>query len=163
MHELTDIERIKRQKELIEELGNHYARGGGQQICGRILGLLLFSDAEEFTFDDIVSELQVSKSSVSVALNNLLLTNKVEYITRPGDRKRYFRIKSKPMDEAIEDLMRSINELYDLEVKAYSLKSDKQSRSSQNIKKMIDGITFFRTHLNEFKMKMIYGDLNNNH
>ncbi|MCQ2253463.1 MAG: hypothetical protein MJZ61_08435 [Bacteroidales bacterium] len=163
MVELTDIERIKRQKELIEELGNHLARGGGQQLCGRILGLLSFSDAEEFTFDEIVSQLQVSKSSVSVALNNLLLTNKVEYITRSGDRKRYFRVKSKPMDEAIEDMMKSINELYDLEVKAYSLKPDKGSRTAQNIQNMIQGISFFRTHLNDYKMKLMYGDFNNNH
>lgn len=162
MTELTDIERINRQKELIEELGNHVARHGGQQLCGRILGLLSFSDAEEFTFDEIVSELQVSKSSVSVAINNLLMTNKIEYFTRSGDRKRYFRIKSKPMGEAIEEMMKDINHLYELQQKALSLKPDKESRSAKNIQKMIQGIGFFRQTLDEYKMKLVYGDFNNN-
>ncbi len=159
MTEFTDIERISRQKELIEELGNHLSRHGGQQLCGRILGLLSFSDAEEFTFDEIVSELQVSKSSVSVALNNLLATNKVEYFTRAGDRKRYFRIKTKPMGEAIEEMMNDIQSIYQLQQKALSLKPDKESRSAKNIQKMIQGISFFRQALDEFKMKALYGNI----
>lgn len=162
MVELTDIERVNKQKELIEELGNHLSRHGGQQLCGRILGLLSFSDAEEFTFDEIISELQVSKSSVSVALNNLLATNKVEYFTRAGDRKRYFRIKTKPIGEAVEEMMNDMQAIYQIQQKALSLKPDKESRSAKNIQKMIQGITFFRQALDEYKMKLIYGDLNKN-
>ncbi len=158
MTQISDIERINKQKELIEELGNHLARHGGQQLCGRILGLLSFSDAEEFTFDEIVSQLQVSKSSVSVAINTLLMTNKIEYFTRSGDRKRYFRIKSKPMTEAIEEMMKDINLLYELQKKAFSLKPDKESRSAKNIEKMIQGISFFRRTLDEYKMNLMYGD-----
>lgn len=158
MTQISDIERINKQKELIEELGNHLARHGGQQLSGRILGLLSFSDAEEFTFDEIVSQLQVSKSSVSVAINTLLMTNKIEYFTRSGDRKRYFRIKSKPMTEAIEEMMKDINLLYELQKKAFSLKPDKESRSAKNIEKMIQGISFFRRTLDEYKMNLMYGD-----
>ncbi len=159
MAELTDIERIARQKELIEELGNHLNRHGGHQLCGRIIGLLSFSDAEDFTFDEIVSELQVSKSSVSVALNNLLATNKIEYFTRAGDRKRYFRIKIKPIGEAIEEMMHDINAICQLQKQALSLKPDKESRSAKNIQKMIQGITFFRQALDEYKIKLMYGNL----
>ncbi len=159
MTQISDIERINKQKELIEELGNHLARHGGQQLCGRIVGLLSFSDAEEFTFDEIVSQLKVSKSSVSVAINTLLMTNKVEYFTRPGDRKRYFRIKTRPMGEAIEEMMNEINKLYDLQRKALTLKPDTESRSAKNISKMIQGISFFRQALDDYKMKLMYGDM----
>jgi DNA-binding transcriptional regulator GbsR (MarR family) len=34
--------------------------------------------------------LNISKSATSTALNMLMMTQKVTYTTRPGDRKRYF-------------------------------------------------------------------------
>ena len=35
--------------------------------------------------------LQISKSAASNAINKLLSIDKVDYITKPGNRKRYFR------------------------------------------------------------------------
>jgi len=159
MTELTDNERISRQKELIEEFGNHMQQTGGQQLCGRILGLLTFSDADEFTFDEIVQELQVSKSSVSVALNTLLMTNKVEYFTRPGDRKRYFRVKVMPMDAAINEMMAKVNYVYEIHQKALQLKADKNSNTAKHINNILSGISFFRQMLDNYKVQLIYGNL----
>jgi HTH-type transcriptional regulator, glycine betaine synthesis regulator len=44
------------------------------------------------TFDDIVKFLNASKSSISNSLNYFLQRNRIVYFTKPGDRKRYFKI-----------------------------------------------------------------------
>ena len=71
-------ERIKKQKQLIETMGQHYEKEGMQPVAGRTLALLMVMDKEEFTFDEIIEELQISKSSASVALKFLQLKNIIE-------------------------------------------------------------------------------------
>lgn len=62
-----------------------------QPAIAKILALLLVSDDPELTFDEIRETLGISKSAASMAINQLLTANKIEYKTRLGDRKRYFR------------------------------------------------------------------------
>ena len=81
----------ERKRELIEKIGVFHEKFGFQPVAARIYGLLLVSDKSELTFDEIREELQVSKSAVSTALNLLLTMKQIDYITKPGERKRYFR------------------------------------------------------------------------
>src|SRR6056297_602041 len=101
-------ERLKKQKELIEEIGIYYDKEGFQPIAGRILGLLMVMDKERFTFDEIVEELQISKSSASNTLRNLEMRGDIEYITLPGERKRYFQINRKDPLSIIEEFEKKI-------------------------------------------------------
>ena len=68
---MTPEERVKQQKELIETIGLLYDKKGFQPIAGRIIALLTVMDKELFTFDEIVQELQISKSSASNTLRIL--------------------------------------------------------------------------------------------
>lgn len=86
MIHLTD-----KQKELIERFGVYSEREGSSPAPARIIALLLVSDETELTFESIYQTLQISKSAASNAINSLLTSEKIEYITKPGDRKRYFR------------------------------------------------------------------------
>ena len=95
-------ERIQKQKLLIESMGRHFDKEGFQPIAGRILALLMVMDKEQYTFEEIVEELNISKSSASNALKNLEIRQVIEYVTLPGDRKRYFRIKRQNCFSAIE-------------------------------------------------------------
>ena len=81
----------EKQKQLVERVGVAHEREGLPPAVARILGLLLVADETEHTFEEIQAELGLSKSAVSNALNFLLMSKSIEYITRPGDRKRYFR------------------------------------------------------------------------
>ena len=81
----------KDQLDLIERFGVHHAKQGHRPAAGRIIGLLLVSPDRELTFDQIRETLALSKSATSTALTFLQAAGSVEYITRPGDRKRYFR------------------------------------------------------------------------
>lgn len=89
----TKMDSIKlndKQLALIEKLGLIF-ENGLQPAAARIAALLLVSDRLELTFDEIRELLNLSKSATSNALNLLLTMEKIEYITKPGDRKRYFK------------------------------------------------------------------------
>lgn len=149
---MTTEERIRRQKELIETLGIQYDKEGLQHITGRIIGLLTIMDKEQFTFDEIVEELQISKSSASNALRTLELRNFIEYTTKSGDRKRYFQIKKLP------DKFSLINE-HEAKLKKTSeffqsileLKADKNSANAVMIGNMMNMINFFLSKFEELK------------
>ena len=85
-----EIKLTQKQKELIEKNGVYLERSGMAPAQARILSLLLISDRIELTFDEIYQTLQISKSSASTAINSLLASERIEYHTKPGDRKRYF-------------------------------------------------------------------------
>lgn len=67
----------------------------GQQLAplaARILATLILTGKKGMTFDELVCNLQAGKSSISTHLDQLQLTNRIKYFTKPGDRKRYFII-----------------------------------------------------------------------
>ncbi len=81
----------EKQKQLVERVGVAHEREGLSPAAARILGMLLVADETEHTFEEIQAELGLSKSAVSNALNFLLSAKSIDYITRPGDRRRYFK------------------------------------------------------------------------
>lgn len=142
-------ERIKKQRELIEKIGLYFDKEGFQPIAGRILGLLMVMDKEQFTFDEIVEELQISKSSASNALKNLEIREDIEYITQPGDRKRYFQVRKQDkfnLIKSFEKKMRHTMEMFDWII---SLKADKNSSNAVFLKEMKDTMEFVLTQLNK--------------
>ncbi len=84
-------------KELVEEIGVVVEKAGFQPAVGRVLGCLMVSDPPYKSFDEIQRYLGISKSAVSNALNGLMSREMVDYITLPGDRKRYFRLAAHGM------------------------------------------------------------------
>ncbi|MDA3865226.1 MAG: hypothetical protein PF489_00600 [Salinivirgaceae bacterium] len=146
-------ERIKKQLELIETMGRIFEREGMQPVVGRIMALLMVMDKEMFTFDQIVEELQISKSSASVGLKILQASNSIEYTTIPGDRKRYFRIKSQDPLSLMEDIKRKIEEKRGILTQVLELKADPESRNSQFFKNLIYIMNHFLEKYEKHKEK----------
>jgi len=98
-------------RKLIEEIGLHFEKN--QQLsplASRIYAMMILSPADGHTFDEILSTTEASKSSVSTQLNLLLQLKKVEYFTKTGDRKRYFRANKMYLKSNLEDYYESISE-----------------------------------------------------
>jgi DNA-binding transcriptional regulator GbsR (MarR family) len=142
-------ERIKKQRELIEKIGLYFDKEGFQPIAGRILGLLMVMDKEQFTFDEIVEELQISKSSASNALKNLEIREDIEYITQPGDRKRYFQVRKQDKFTLIKGFEKKMSQSMDMFDCILSLKADKNSSNAVFLKEMKDTMEFVLTQLNK--------------
>jgi len=152
---MTTEERIRRQKELVEQAGRFYDKKGLQPIAGRIIGLLTVMDKEHFTFDEIVEELQVSKSSVSNAIKILEVTDAIEYTTVPGDRKRYFQLKKKERFALIDEHRNMLTTSRDYLKQVLELKVSRQSENSVFIKSLIEMLDFFLDRFEELKKEFI--------
>ena len=94
---------------LIEELGVLNEQSGMQPAAARIMALLMISDKTELTFEEIYETLNISKSAARNAINFLLSTDKVEYITQPGERRRYFRCKLKSLKDGVQKSMAGLD------------------------------------------------------
>ena len=148
---MKESERIQKQKELIEWIGRNNERDGFQPVTARILGLLMVMDKEEYTFDEIVDEMQISKSSASNALKNLELRGAIEYITYPGDRKCYFRFISGDINEMIVEIEKRMQQKLDITKQVLELKKNPNSRNAKFLINVLEGMNFFVEHLDKLK------------
>jgi len=101
-----------KQKDLkikVEELGVMLERLGRTPVSARVFAYLLVNDPPERTFDDIVTFLNVSKSSVSVALKTLQAEDNVVYKTYSGDRKKYFMISTDGWTKNIKESAKNLS------------------------------------------------------
>ncbi|HSH51573.1 MAG TPA: hypothetical protein VK982_07605, partial [Bacteroidales bacterium] len=128
----------KKQKDLIEEIGIYFDKEGFQPIAGRILALLMVMDKERFSFDEIVEELQISKSSASITLRNLEMRGDIEYITLPGERKRYFQINRKDTFSLIDEFEKKISNTKEVLSYVLELKEDQNSPNAVFFKELRD-------------------------
>ena len=55
-----------------------------------ILSYIILTGKAGTTFEDLVTNLGASKSTISTHLNHLQDLKKIEYFTKTGDRKKYF-------------------------------------------------------------------------
>jgi DNA-binding transcriptional regulator GbsR (MarR family) len=75
----------------IERMGLVLELEGLPRIAGRIFGLLLVSESAR-SLDDLASELQVSKGSVSTNARLLEQRGLLERLCRPADRRDYYSV-----------------------------------------------------------------------
>jgi DNA-binding transcriptional regulator GbsR (MarR family) len=88
-------------RQFIESMGVFFERYGVSRIGGRILGLLMVAE-RELTLDDIAGALGVSRASVSTNARFLTLYGMAQLVTRPGDRRDYYRLPPDTWAHAME-------------------------------------------------------------
>lgn len=132
---------------LIEELGIHYEKSGMQPAASRIFALLMISDRNELTFEEIYETLNMSKSAVSNALNLLIGTNLVEYITRPGERKRYFRFKVKSLKEGIQRSMDNLEVFNDLLKQVLAQRPEETKEINEGLEDTVGFLDFMKVEV----------------
>jgi DNA-binding transcriptional regulator GbsR (MarR family) len=148
---MTSEERIRKQKELVEAVGQTYAKKGLPHTTGRILGLLTVMDKEEYTFDEIVEELQISKASASNSLRMLEMKNVIEYNTVAGDRKRYFRLRKQERFSLIDEHVTTMKETRDFLQTVLDLKANKTSDNAVLLGTFIEMLNFYLDKFIELK------------
>ena len=90
-------------------------------VAARIKSYIILKGKSGTTFEDLVSDLCASKSTISTHLNHLQDLKKIVYFTKPGDRKKYFTINKDSICLGIDALVESWSsekELH-LEIKKY--------------------------------------------
>jgi DNA-binding transcriptional regulator GbsR (MarR family) len=85
----------------IEMMGRHFEEEGVARIAGRLFGLLMLVERDS-TLDELAEALKVSKGSVSSNARLLEEWGVAERITRPGDRRDYYRIAADMSERLVE-------------------------------------------------------------
>ncbi len=139
----------RQQLDLVERIGVLHDRFGMRPAEGRILGLLLVSTESELTFDQIRAILDLSKSATSTALHNLQAIGTVEYRTRPGDRKRYFRKSYADWEGAFVQRGLRYLEIRHLLVEALEFKAKEDAESRISLERMVEFLEFLDQTMND--------------
>lgn len=134
-------------KQLIEELGIHNENSGIQPAASRIFALLVISDRNELSFEEIYQTLEISKSAASNAVNLLIGTQRVEYITRPGERKRYFRCKVKSLNDGIERHLQNVEVFNSLLKRVLLQRTEKTKEFNEALVEVVGFLDFMRIEL----------------
>ncbi len=141
------VKLTEKQKELIERLGVFNEENGYPPAISRILSLLLVSPETALSFDQIRETLNLSKSACSNALNLLLTLGKIEYITKPGDRKRYFRNKITSWQKDIKEGYKKINSASDILEEVLENRPGSTTEFNQSLKDLISFMKFLKNQL----------------
>jgi DNA-binding transcriptional regulator GbsR (MarR family) len=110
---MSEIKLTKDQQELIERVGVTFESHGMAPAPARVSALLMVVGQTELPFEEISRLLNLSKSATSNAINLLLSLGRLEYITKPGERRRYFRVKPRNWRE---DVVRNLETMAKMSV-----------------------------------------------
>lgn len=132
------------QKELIEKLGVYFEDSGMQPVTARVQALLLIADHTELTFEEIQNILGISKSSTSGAINMLLTLKRIEYITRPGDRKRYFRSRIRDWQLQFKEKIDGLANIAVIYNEVLEQRNPDTTDFNYSLKELINFLEFFK-------------------
>ncbi len=133
----TQLPITEEQLQLVEKLGVMFEGPGLQPAAARITALLIVSDKIELTFDEIRETLKLSKSATSNALNLLLNVKRIEYITKPGDRKRYFRSDINCWKDGMSEKFLEVAKLSQVLKEVHAQRTADTPEFNQNLGEMI--------------------------
>ena len=77
----------------IEEVGLKLEQSGMTRMAGRVLGALLVADPAEQSAEELAETLQASRGSISGSTRYLIQLGFIERVSKPGERRDYFRNK----------------------------------------------------------------------
>lgn len=80
-------------RQFIENVGDMIDEHGFPHMAGRVVGALLVCVPSQLTLDELATELQASKGSISMATQLLLRLSVIEKVSIPGERRRFYRIR----------------------------------------------------------------------
>lgn len=132
------MEQASKEKErLVEAIGVHFEKTLQlPPLASRIYALFILDSKTGHSFDEIIALSQCSKSSVSTNVNLLLQSGIMEYFTKPGDRKRYFRLQKDYLKVNLGKTKQKIHEELNLleKISDYNLKYNEEKY--ENFKKI---------------------------
>jgi DNA-binding transcriptional regulator GbsR (MarR family) len=110
-------------KEVTEELGVYFEQNKLlSPLSARIFSMLILTDKDGLSFDEIIEGLDSCKSSVSTNLQLLQTQGRVVYFTKPGDRKRYFKIAPNDIFVQLDKKIQQWEKERSIHLKVYNFK-----------------------------------------
>lgn len=107
-------------------------------LAARILADLVLKGKKGETFENLVRDLNASKSTIFTHLTNLQASQRITYYTKPGDRKKYFILSPNALIHSMDEMITNWNEERDIHLEILSYKKDVNSELSKNSEEKFD-------------------------
>ncbi len=125
----------KKKAHLVEKLGVFIEKKDSlAPLAARILAYVILTGKQGTTFEDLVSNLCASKSTISTHLNHLYDLKRLNYYTKPGDRKKYYVINVDSMMQKISDMLEDWKREKELHLEMIEFKKEMNNYLTDEIK-----------------------------
>lgn len=139
-------------QELIEAFAFVYKADNYPPIAGKILGLFLISDEKHFTFEDIMTNINASKSATSKALKFLIDLDEVSFMfSEKNKRKRLFYFNSKGVVKRFEKII----EAHTIETVLLKEVLENRNDDNEEMNKLIKNTIAFNEDILDFITKKV--------
>lgn len=116
---------VSKREKLIEKLGVHIEhKERVAPLAARIIASLILRGKKGATFDNLVCELQASKSAISTNLTTLQAMDRIIYYTKPGDRKKYYLLNPNSWINTTNEMIANWNTERDLHLEISDYKKE---------------------------------------
>jgi len=145
--------KVKDRKEnLIEKMGVHLeSREQLAPLGARILATLVLKGRKGETFENLVTELKASKSTIFTHLTTLQASHRITYYTKPGDRKKYFILSPNALIRTMNETIQNwkVEREIHLEITNYKVDFNKELPKNSEEKFDIDFHTEYINYLEQ--------------
>ncbi|ARN77484.1 transcriptional regulator [Nonlabens spongiae] len=120
---------------LVEKLGVFFEKKKDMApVASRIFAFIILTGKQGTTFDDLVTKLCASKSTISTHLNHLQDLKKISYFTKTGDRKKYFIHNKETMVQDLGNIVLEWKNEKHLHIEIMDYKKELNLSSNDDIK-----------------------------
>lgn len=130
-----------------EDFGVLFERFGGSRMVGRVLGALLISDPPERSAEELANLLRASRGSISQATRTLVRMGMVRRLTRPGERRDYFRVNPDAWWETTRQQTASIGTFQQMAERGLGLLGSDAPEARRALEEMRDFYDFWEKEL----------------
>lgn len=130
------------EREFVEEAGLVFEQRGMPRMAGRIIGWLLICDPPQQTMQDLTEALQTSKSSISTATRLLIQFGFIQRVSRPGERRDYYRMDADFWARAFENGVQQFVNFRQLAEKGLALLAGETPERKARLEDMYDTSLF---------------------
>lgn len=116
-------------------------------LAARILANLVLKGKKGETFENLVSELNASKSTIFTHLTTLQASNRITYYTKTGDRKKYFILSPNALIHSMDEMIEQWSEERDIHLEIIDYKKEVNKQFPENSEEKFD-LDFHLEYLN---------------
>lgn len=131
----------------VEDFGLLFEGFGLPRMVGRVLGALSISDPPERSAEELADALQASRGSISSATRTLVGLGIVQRLSRPGERRDYFRVKPGAWDEMMRRELASIRRFREMAERGLGLLDPDNPEARRNLEEMRDFYAYWEEEL----------------
>lgn len=133
----------------IEDIGLFFEQMGLPRMAGRILGVLLISDAPSRSINDLSETLKASKSSVSIMARLLVEKGLIERVPGSVSRRDYYAFKTGGWILYMRQWLDLMAALHEITERGLSIQADKPTEVKRHLMEAHDLFSLMENKLPE--------------